>query len=268
MLRPCGDTIAIIRTMAQPTPNPAVAIDVLLEDPRFVIVAKPPGIVTEPGLGHLRDSLMNGAFARWGPALAKLGEGRDHGLLHRLDRDSSGAIVIAFDAGAYDAIRAQFEARTVRKRYLAIVQGKPPRGEGTIDVPLEEVRRGDMKVSIADRRGGVGKPAVTQWKTLDAGRGRSLLEVTIITGRLHQIRAHMAEIGCPVVGDRVYRVDLPPNTSALPRGRAAPALALHALGLGFAHPETGVAVDVTCPVPAQFAQIAADSGLTLPRAVR
>ena len=140
--------------MAQPTPNPAVTIDVLLEDPRFVIVAKPPGIVTEPGLGHLRDSLMNGAFARWGPALAKLGEGRDHGLLHRLDRDSSGAIVIAFDAGAYDAIRAQFEARTVRKRYLAIVQGKPPRGEGTIDVPLEEVRRGDMKVSIADRRGG------------------------------------------------------------------------------------------------------------------
>jgi hypothetical protein len=85
--------------MAQPTPNPAVTIDVLLEDPRFVIVAKPPGVVTEPGLGHLRDSLMNGAFARWGTALAKMGESRDHGLLHRLDRDSSGAIVIAFDAG-------------------------------------------------------------------------------------------------------------------------------------------------------------------------
>jgi 23S rRNA-/tRNA-specific pseudouridylate synthase len=100
--------------MAQPTPNPAVTIDVLLEDPRFVIVAKPPGIVTEPGLGHLRDSLMNGAFARWGAALAKLGESRDHGLLHRLDRDSSGAIVIALDAED-DAQRAHHQlARSQR----------------------------------------------------------------------------------------------------------------------------------------------------------
>ena len=100
--------------MAQPTPNPAVTIDVLLEDPRFVIVAKPPGIVTDPGLGHLRDSLMNGAFARWGPALAKLGESRDHGLLHRLDRDSSGAIVIAMPPPLMDGVVARALAEPVK----------------------------------------------------------------------------------------------------------------------------------------------------------
>jgi 23S rRNA pseudouridine1911/1915/1917 synthase len=251
--------------MPLPTPNPAIAIRVLHEDPSFVVVEKPAGTVTEPGLGHAGDSLMNGAFARWGARLGPLGEARDHGLLHRLDRDASGALVIALDAAAYDAIRAQFEARTVRKRYLAIVEGKPPRGEGSIDLPLEEARRGDMKVSLVNRRGG-GRPALTRWRTLASAGGRTLLEVEIETGRLHQIRVHLAQLGCPVLHDRVYRVDLPPNTSTPPRGRPAPALSLHAASIGFAHPVTGAAVEVTCPAPAHFAEACVSAGLTLPRA--
>ena len=251
--------------MPLPTPNPAIDIRVLHEDPSFVVVEKPAGTVTEPGLGHTGDSLMNGAFARWGARLGPLGEARDHGLLHRLDRDASGALVIALDAAAYDAIRAQFEARTVRKRYLAIVEGKPPRGEGSIDLPLEEARRGDMKVSLVNRRGG-GRPALTRWRTLASAGGRTLLEVEIETGRLHQIRVHLAQLGCPVLNDRVYRVDLPPNTSTPPRGRPAPALSLHAASIGFAHPVTGAAVEVTCPAPAHFAEACVSAGLTLPRA--
>ncbi len=251
--------------MPLPTPNPAIDIRVLHEDPSFVVVEKPAGTVTEPGLGHTGDSLMNGAFARWGARLGPLGEARDHGLLHRLDRDASGALVIALDAAAYDAIRAQFEARTVRKRYLAIVEGKPPRGEGSIDLPLEEARRGDMKVSLVNRRGG-GRPALTRWRTLASAGGRTLLEVEIETGRLHQIRVHLAQLGCPVLHDRVYRVDLPPNTSTPPRGRPAPPLALHAASIGFTHPVTGAAVEVTCPAPAHFAEACVSAGLTLPRA--
>ena len=251
--------------MPLPTPNPAIDIRVLHEDPSFVVVEKPAGTVTEPGLGHAGDSLMNGAFARWGARLGPLGEARDHGLLHRLDRDASGALVIALDAAAYDAIRAQFEARTVRKRYLAIVEGKPPRGEGSIDLPLEEARRGDMKVSLVNRRGG-GRPALTRWRTLASAGGRTLLEVEIETGRLHQIRVHLAQLGCPVLNDRVYRVDLPPNTSTPPRGRPAPPLALHAASIGFTHPVTGAAVEVTCPAPAHFAEACVSAGLTLPRA--
>jgi 23S rRNA pseudouridine1911/1915/1917 synthase len=153
----------------------------------------------------------------------------------------------------------------VRKRYLAIVEGKPPRGEGSIDLPLEEARRGDMKVSLVNRRGG-GRPALTRWRTLASAGGRTLLEVEIETGRLHQIRVHLAQLGCPVLHDRVYRVDLPPNTSTPPRGRPAPALSLHAASIGFAHPVTGAAVEVTCPAPAHFAEACVSAGLTLPRA--
>jgi 23S rRNA pseudouridine1911/1915/1917 synthase len=251
--------------MGQPTPNPSIDVEVLHEDPSFVVLAKPAGRVSEPGLGHADDSLMNGAFARWGAALGPMGEARDYGLVHRLDRDTSGALLVALAPAAYDALRAQFEARSVRKRYLAVVEGRPAKGEGTIDLPLEEVRRGDMKVSLVNRRG-AGRPALTRWRTLSGGKQRTLLDVEIETGRLHQIRAHMAELGCPVVNDRVYRVDLPPNTAKPPRGRAALPLALHAATLAFRHPTSGAPIEITCPAPAHFAEVTAASGLTLPRA--
>lgn len=251
--------------MAKPTPNPAIPVDVLLEDPDFVVVLKPTGIVSEPGLGHAADSVLNGAFARWGDRLGLMGEPRDHGLVHRLDRDASGALVIALSPAAYDGIRSQFEARTVRKRYLAIVEGKPPRGEGTCELPIEEARRGDMKIAVVGRRG-AARPALTRWRTLASTKARTLLEVEIETGRLHQIRAHMAAIGCPVVNDRVYRVDLPPNTSKPQKGRASAPLALHAGTIAFRHPQTGAEIEVSCPVPGHFAEVAVTSGLTLPRA--
>lgn len=239
--------------MPLPTPNPAVPFTVLHADPGFIVISKPNGLVCEPGLGHSSDSIMNGIAARWGAEIALLGEARDHGLVHRLDRDSSGALIVALDARAYDGIRAQFEARTVGKTYLALVQGKPPRREGSIELPLAEVRRGEMKVSLIDRR--TGRPAVTRWKTLAAGHGKSLLEVEIETGRLHQIRVHMAELGCPVVSDSVYRVDLPPLTHKPPQGKAMVPLALHAYGLKFLHPVTRAPISVTCPVPAHFAAL-------------
>lgn len=251
--------------MPRPVANPAVPIEVLHRADSFVVLAKPAGIVTEPGLGHRDDSLLNGAFAHWGAELARMGDERDWGLLHRLDRDTSGAVLVALDPAAYDDLRAQFEARTVRKRYLAIVEGRPPRPQGTVDVPLEEARRGDMKVSLA-RRGGGGKPAVTRWRLLAGGKARALLDVDLETGRLHQIRAHLAEIGCPVVGDRVYRVDLPPNTSRPPPGRPPAPMALHAHVLGFRAPGSRDEVTVTVPVPDAFARIAAESGITLPAA--
>ena len=238
----------------------------LAEDPAFVVIEKPAGTVTEPGLGHADDSIMNAAFARWGAELAPLGDARDPGLVHRLDRDASGALLVARTAAAYDALRAQFEARTVGKRYLAIVEGKPPRGEGVVDRPIEEVRRGDMKVAVIGR-GGSGRPARTRWRTVGHGGGRTLLDLELETGRLHQIRAHMAHLGCPVCGDRVYRVDLPPNTGSSARAKGPP-LALHAWELSFAHPVTGARVTVRAPVPASMAELAASSGITLSREMR
>jgi 23S rRNA pseudouridine1911/1915/1917 synthase len=263
--------------MPQPIANAAVQFDVLLSDARVLVVNKPPGVVTEPGLGHRDDSLMNGLFSKWSAHLGALGEKRDYGLLHRLDRDTSGAVMVALDADAYDRLRSQFEQRSIRKQYLALVEGKPPHDRGSITLPLAEVRRGDMKISVIDhgtRRGrdtsarstaAPSEPAITHYRILGRGNGRSLLQVELVTGRLHQIRAHMAELGCPVVNDRVYRVDLPPNTSAPPKGRSQPPVALHAWTLAFAHPE-GNAVQVTAPPSATFISLLAQFQIAVPSA--
>lgn len=261
-------TIAMIRTMSQPVPNPAIRPAVLLEDARVIVASKPAGVVTEPGLGHRDDSLMNGLFAVYARDLAQLGEARDWGLVHRLDRDASGAVVVARDAAAYDRLRAQFAGRTVGKRYLTLVEGRPPTKTGEITLPIEEARRGDMKVALV-RRGGGGpavEHAITRWRTLGTGHGRTLLEVDLETGRLHQIRAHMAELGCPVVNDRVYRVDLPPNTSRPPKGRPPQPIALHAWTISFDHPATGARTTVTDPLPAFLTELLRSAGIASPPA--
>lgn len=241
-------------------------ISILHRDPAFLVVDKPAGRVVEPGAGHARDALLNGLLALEPAALGAMGEKRDWGLLHRLDRETSGCVLVALDAAAYDALRAQFESRAISKEYLAVVRGRPPRAEGDIDVPLAEVRRGDMKVSVPGRRG-AGRPARTTWRTLASSRDASLLRISIATGRLHQIRAHTALLGCPVWGDRVYRTDLPPNTSRPPRGRPEPPLLLHAWRLGFEHPRSGRRVEVESPPPAAFVDGASAAGVTSMRAL-
>lgn len=263
-MRPRGTAAA---AMSAPSANPAIVVTPILEDPDFVAIAKPAGLVSEPGLGHRRDSVMNGAMARWGDRLRPLGEARDHGLLHRLDRDTSGVLLVGLTAAGYDAIRAQFESRSVRKRYLAVVEGRPPRPEGSSDRGIDEVRVGDMKVARVNRRGG-GRPAVTRWRTLGAAGRRTLLEVEIETGRLHQIRAHLADLGCPVAGDRIYRVDLPPNTGDAARARGGEPLALHAWMIEFAHPRTGKPVLISAPIPESIRAAASAGGIALPAQLR
>ncbi len=229
-------------------PNPDVPWDLVQEWPDLVCAMKPAGVVTQPGMGHRGDALLNGLMSRYRARMERLGAARDWGLLHRLDRETSGCVLCALDAAAYDSVRGQFAARTVRKSYLAVVRGRLPSADGRTDQPLEEVRRGDMKVSAVVRR---GEPAITHWMTLASHEGRSLVAVSIETGRLHQIRAHMAWLGAPIEGDRVYRPLLPPNTSKPPRG-AAPTLLLHAWRISFVLPSAGGEVSAEAPVPARF----------------
>ena len=233
---------------APPLPNPEVPWDLVREWPDMVCAMKPAGVVTQPGAGHKHDALLNGLMSRYRARMERLGAARDWGLLHRLDRETSGCVLCALDADAYDSVRAQFAARTVGKLYLAVVGGRLPSPSGRTDQPLEEVRRGDMKVSAIARR---GEPAVTHWMTLASHAGTSLVAVAIETGKLHQIRAHMAWLGAPVAGDRVYRPLLPPNTSKPPRG-APPTLLLHAWRISFALPSAGGAVDAEAPIPQRF----------------
>ena len=211
----------------------------------MLCVAKPAGLVTQPGRGHLDDTLLNGVFAMRGEALGALGPDRDWGLLHRLDREVSGCVLLAETPEAYDRLREAFEQRRIGKAYLAIVQGAPPAPAGSCTRAIREEIRDDMKVAVCPTRG--GEPAETRWRTLGRAHGRTLLEVQPVTGRLHQIRVHLATLGCPIVGDRMYRADAPPNTSRLPPGREPDPLLLHAWRIEYPGP-TGT-VRVECPAP-------------------
>ncbi len=225
----------------------------LFQDEHLFGLDKAAGIVTQPGAGHGDDSLMNGLFALEGANQTRLGSHRDWGLLHRLDRETSGIVLVARTEAGYDGVRRQFEERTIEKTYIALVRGRLPRAEGVCEQPLHEVRRGDMKVSVAAQR---GEPAITHYKTLAASGDNILVACAIETGKLHQIRAHMAFLGAPVVGDRVYRSLLPPNTSrptASDRMKP-PSLRLHAWRIALVHPITKVRVEIESPIPGVMAQ--------------
>jgi len=239
---------------APPIANANIECVDVYSDSDLVALNKPSGRVTLPGIGHRDDSLMNGLFARERAVLMRLGSDRDWGLLHRLDRESSGVILVARTAQAYDGIRQQFENRTIEKTYLAIVRGRLPASEGVCRQPLSEVRRGDMKVSVPAPRGEI---AVTHWRTLASSPELALVACAIETGKLHQIRAHFAHLGAPIEGDRVYRSLLPPNTSAPPANQRhlAPTLRLHAWRIGLIHPINGQRLDIEAPIPANMLEL-------------
>lgn len=232
-------------------PNPKVRFKVRYQDDHVVVIDKPHGLVTQPGKGHEHDSLLNGLFAyedsAWGIRLQKLGAERDYGLLHRLDRETSGLLVAALSAPAYDALRRQFELREIRKFYWAICSKSPKLPSGVIKKPILEVNapaKADLyasrNVKIA-RISPAGKPALTAWRVLCGNNFGSLIEARPVTGRLHQVRVHLDAIGCPILGDGFY-------APAYTRG-IAPRLALHAHRVAFTHPITGQDVDIVSPFP-------------------
>lgn len=240
-------------------PNDEVTFKVHFEDEHLAVVTKPPHVVTQPGLGHEGDSLLNGLFSRWGPRLQKLGQARDFGLLHRLDRETSGVLVVALSAKAYDGLRTSFESREVRKYYWAFVHGTPDPAQGVIRKPIAESAGRTLDTPAPVRRSGKpgpkklarissgGKPAVTAYRTLSTGPLGSLVECRPVTGRLHQVRVHLESIGCPILGDGLYA----------PRGVAAGSgrLALHSHRIVFTHPITGETVDCDSGWPADLKRL-------------
>ena len=244
--------------MAQPVPNPRLRLELVHEDDLVVVANKAPGMVTEPGTSHRDDSLINALVARFGGKLLRLGERRDYGLLHRLDRQTSGCVACALDPDAYDSIRAQFEARTVGKRYLAIAKGRMRAGAQDIDLALEERRvpsnEGTRLVSAVSR---AGKPARTSIEVLATSTTHTLVSCEPHTGRLHQIRVHLAHLGFPIAGDPLYGAGarLLPSTKADER-----TLGLHAWRLGFTHALGRV--DAAAPPSRRFLELARETGLS------
>ena len=240
-------------------PNTRVQFSIVHEDEHFVIVSKPAGVVTQPGIKHQHDALLNGLFERYGARLQNMGKARDYGLIHRLDRPTSGLVVVGLSHLGYDAIRTQFAERTVAKTYLAVVHGVLRPSEGRESSPIKEVRaKGRKRAVVGSGRG--AQKAVTDFETLVHARHHAMIACHPKTGRLHQIRVHMAHRGCPIVGDFDYGKRLP-----LDRKMGRDALALHAARLGFKHPISRAWVEFSQGIPEHFQDVLKQVGITCPR---
>jgi 23S rRNA pseudouridine1911/1915/1917 synthase len=231
-----GDRVAISRDAAAPTAD-RMGFAVVHEDDAVVVIDKPPGLLTVATDNEKLDT----AFVRLGLHLTAARKGRPF-VVHRLDRDTSGLLLFARSPEARDALQANWDA--VAKTYLAVVEGRPPAEEGVVENYLTEGR--DLRVRASTRPDGGGKRAVSRYEVLASRGGYSLVQVVIETGRKHQIRVHLAGLGCPVAGDTVY------GARTSPAGR----LALHAWRLAFDHPVTGERVEVESPFPEPLRRIA------------
>ncbi len=225
-----------------PTLEPeAIDLRVLYEDERMLAVDKPAGLVVHPAPGHASGTLVNALLHRWGGGRADLDPERC-GIVHRLDKDTSGVILVAKDLETHEALSRLFHDRQVRKQYTALVYGSPRFGSDEIDAPIGRHRTDRKKMAV--RTG--GRPAVTHYEVYERYRGAALLRLYPLTGRTHQIRVHLASIGHPVVADPVYG-----------RGRRLPVSmdrqALHAERLHFEHPHSGEEIKLHSPWPADLA---------------
>ena len=240
-----------------PEADESVSFSVVHEDDDVVVVDQPAGLVGHPGAGHRSGTLVNGLLARY-PELADLldttaVEPDRPGIVHRLDRGTSGLLVVARTPVAYDSLVAQLTARTVSRRYRALLVGTLASDEGVVDAPIGRSESAPTRMAVSRK----GKPAVTRYRVVARSEepvATTLVEATLETGRTHQIRVHLAAIGHPVAGDTVYgrgRVDGP-------SGLARPFL--HARLLGFDHPVTGDRVEWTSPLPADLVAVLAELG--------
>jgi len=217
----------------------AIPLAVLYEDEDIVVIDKPAGMTVHPGVGNETGTLVSALLARW-PEIAQADpEPKRAGIVHRLDKDTSGLMVIAKHDRARRRLMAQFQSRTVEKTYIALVERAPQTRTGRIDAPIG--RDPQQRKRMAVLRG--GRPAITEYEVIDNRfrDGRALLRVRLLTGRTHQIRVHLAFIGCPIVGDAVYGF----RRQRLKLKRHF----LHAAELAFDHPMSGQRLRFQAPLP-------------------
>ena len=253
-----------------PEPRPVallpedLRLPVLYDDADLVVIDKPAGIAVHPGAGIESGTVVHGLLHQVRGLLGIGGELRP-GIVHRLDKETSGCLVVAKTEPALRGLQAQFKSRSVEKRYLAIVHGAPA-DSGELDTLHGRHPVDRKRFSSRVRK---GRRAVTRWRVLGRGGGASLVEVELLTGRTHQIRAHFADAGFPLLADALYggrkrEARLPAGT---PLRRAVAAVgrqALHAATLAFAQPITGGAIRCEAPVPADFAAALRELGIAVP----
>lgn len=225
----------------------AMDLPIVYEDAHILVINKPPGLVVHPAAGNWQGTLLNGLLA-YDPVFAHLPRA---GIVHRLDKDTSGLMVVAKTLAAHTHLIRQLQARSVKRLYRAIVCGVP-KVDGAVNAPIGRDPRQRTRMAVTSQ----GKEAITHYRLLEVFPGCSLVECALETGRTHQIRVHMAHLGHPLVGDETYlggrRHPLPEPAAHF--GRQA----LHARQLGLLHPETGEPMRWTAQVPADMAQLLED----------
>jgi len=228
----------------------AIPLDVVFEDEFLIVVNKAVGMVTHPGAGTRSGTLVNALLHHCRGTLSGISGVERPGIVHRLDKDTSGLLVVAKEDLTHRELAKQLAARTVKRTYFALVEGLPDNDSGTVDKPIgrHPVRRKEM--AVVDN----GRNAVTHYEVVERYRNFTLLELKLQTGRTHQIRVHMAHLGYPVVGDLVYNR----KSSGSEKARSKFGLighALHAAKLSFIHPKTGAALEFKAPLPADYQKL-------------
>ena len=230
----------------------AMPLDILYEDDALLVVNKPAGLVMHPAAGNPKGTLLNGLLAHH-PELSRIPRA---GIVHRLDKETSGLLVVAKTLKAQNALVSQLQVRSVKREYRAVVQGVMTAG-GTVDAPIARHPVNRLRMAVIES----GKPAVTHYRVLERFRAHTFIKVDLETGRTHQIRVHMAHIHHPLVGDPLYggRLRLPPGASEglVETLRGFRRQALHALRLTLQHPESGERLSWEAPLPADLQQLLA-----------
>lgn len=244
-----GQTVAVTWTpddgQVSLEPDPDVPFDVVYEDEHVLVVHKPPGVVVHPGAGGARSTLVHGLLARH-PEVAGVGEADRPGIVHRIDRDTSGLLMVARTPLAYESLVAQLAARTVGRRYEALAWGHLEHPVGSIEGPIGRSRRHPTRMTVAAD----GREARTDYRVIAEHHDPvavSRLELRLHTGRTHQIRVHLQSIGHPVVGDDQY--------GGVRESLVVPRLWLHAASLAFDHPATGERIELSSDLPEDLAAV-------------
>jgi len=232
-----------IETLPEPIP-----LDVLFEEEDLIVINKPAGLTVHPGAGQREHTLVN-ALLSYCTTLSGIGGKERPGIVHRLDKETSGCLVVAKNDTAHRELSKQFAARTVEKIYLALVAGKLRKPAGIIDEKIGRHPVHRQRMSVSARR---GRAAKTDYRVIRSSDQVSLIECRLHSGRTHQIRVHLHHLGHPVLGDKIYALRFAKN---LPRQM------LHAWKLGFRHPRTGEWKNFEAPLPSDFVEAMAATGL-------
>ncbi len=237
-----GETVEV--TLPDPVETELVPqnipLDVVYEDEDVIVVNKPVGLVVHPAPGHPDGTLVNALLYHCGDSLSGIGGEKRPGIVHRIDRDTSGLIIAAKNDAAHLALSAQLSDHTLARTYECLVVGNLRQDSGTVDAPLARHPSDRKKQAVIAG----GRNAVTHWEVIDRYQGVTHLRCRLETGRTHQIRVHMAYINHPILGDTVYGAKKPVN--------GLTGQCLHAVGLQFIHPRTGEKVALSCPLPEEF----------------